>query len=386
MLLTNVKIYTMNEDKIIANGYIHIKDGKIEDVGKMEDLSREDEEVLNLEGRSVYPGFVDAHTHLGLFEDSLTFEGDDGNEDNDPITPQLRALDGINPMDKYFKEAVSAGITTVIVGPGSSNAIGGELVAIKTYGRCIDKMIVKENVGIKFALGENPKGTYSEKNQSPSTRMATAALIREQLNKARRYNEDKTNTILDEESEPPEYDAKCEALIPLLDGEVSAHFHVHRADDIFTAIRIAKEFDIKYVLVHATEGHLVLEELKEENASILSGPFLSDRSKPELVNLTPKAPGLLSNNGLMTAIITDHPETPINYLTLCAAIAVKEGMDKYEAIKAITINPAKICNIDDRVGSIEVGKDADLVVYKDSIFDIMSRPEFIICCGKCLNI
>lgn len=381
MLLINAKIYTMDSD-IINNGFIYIKGKKINKVGQMEYLNIEDDNTIDLKGKSVYPGFIDAHTHIGMFENGLAFEGDDGNEDSDPSTPHLKAIDAVNPMDKCFKEAILAGVTTVVTGPGSANPIGGQLIAIKTIGVCIDDMIVRSPLAIKFAFGENPKVVYNDKNQSPMTRMATAAIIREQLNKAVRYNNEKNRALTcPEDYDLPEYDAKCEALIPLLKKEIPAHIHAHRADDIFTAIRIAKEFSLNYVIVHATEGHIITERLKQENVKILSGPILTDRSKPELINLTTKSPGILSNEGIQTAIITDHPETPIQYLPLCAAVAIRDGMESYEALKAITINPAKICGIEDRVGSITEGKDADLVIYEDSPFDIMKKPSLVICDG-----
>ncbi len=381
MLLTNAKIYTMDSD-VIENGFIFIEGEKISKVGSMHELTVQDENTIDLGGQSVYPGFIDAHTHLGIFEDSLGFEGCDGNEYTDPLTPHLRGIDAVNPMDKCFKEALCAGITTIVTGPGSSNPIGGQLLAMKTMGTCIDDMLIKEPLAIKFAFGENPKVVYNEKSQAPMTRMATAAIIREQLNKAKRYLKDKDKAEKNpEEFDLPEYDAKCEALLPLLRKEIPAHIHAHRADDIFTAIRIAKEFDFNYVLVHATEGHLIAEKLKAENAKILSGPILSDRSKPELINLSTATPGILAHKEIEVALITDHPETPIQYLCMCAAMAIRDGMSHEDALKAITINAAKICGIADRVGSIACGKDADIVIFNDSPFDIMQKPYLVICNG-----
>ena len=382
MLITNAKIYTMVSN-IIENGFILIKDSKIADVGYMEDLNYEDDFILDLKGKSIYPGFIDAHTHLGMFENGLAFEGDDGNEENDPIAPNLRAIDAINPMDKCFEEALMAGITTVVTGPGSANAIAGEMACIKTYGKRIDNMIIKAPIAIKFALGENPKTVYNGKNQSPSTRMATASLIREQLYKALEYLRNLELFQSDEENyDKPEYDAKCEALIPLLKREIQAHFHAHRADDIFTAIRIANEFNLDYVIVHATEAHLVADEIKDENARLLIGPILCDRSKPELVNLDTKSASILKKHNIDFSIVTDHPVIPIQYLSLSAALASREGLDKYEALKAITINAANILGINDRVGSIEVGKDADLVVFSSSALNIEETPDIVIINGK----
>lgn len=383
MLIKNAKIFTMEDDLIIENGFIFIENNIIKKIGHMSKLNFEDENTIELNGRSVYPGFIDAHTHIGLFENGLTFEGDDGNEETDPITPNLRVLDGINPMDQCFKEAIKSGITSVIVSPGSANPISGEILAMKTHGVCVDDMIIKAPIAIKFALGENPKNVYNDKDQSPTTRMATAALIREKLKKAKIYYETKKASKEKKNKDlEPEYNAKCEALIPLLDKSISAHFHAHRADDIFTAIRIAKEFNLDLVLVHGTESYKIKDYLKKDKIPVLCGPIISDRSKPELLNLTPESPGILSNNGISTAIITDHPETPIQYLRMSLMVAIKNGMKKEDALKAITINPAKICKIDDKVGSIKVGKDADFVVFEKDLFDFYSEPEMVICSGK----
>ena len=287
-------------------------------------------------------------------------------------------------MDGYFTEAAAAGVTTVLTGPGSANPLSGQLAAVKTDGRRIDRMILKAPAGIKMALGENPKSTYNDKDQTPVTRMATAALIREALTRGRRYYRDLQRYEADKDNyDEPEYDAKAEALLPLFRREIPAHFHVHRADDIFTAIRIANEFELDYVLVHATEAHLVTEELKNERfRGILSGPILTDRSKPELSHQTPRAPGLLAGEGFPVALITDHPETPVQYLLLCAAVAVREGMDREEALRAVTIVPAQICGIADRVGSLEVGKDADFVVFDGDPLDLTCKPLMVFINGK----
>lgn len=383
MLLINANIYTMGPLGYIENGFIKIKGNKIEQVGSMGDLNSSDKEIFDMQGKFLYPGFIDAHSHLGMVEDGLTFEGDDVNEATDPITPNLKAIDAINPMDRCFSEAIESGVTAVVTGPGSSNPIAGQMIAIKTYGTRIDDMVIKDPVSIKFSLGENPKNTFNERNHSPSTRMAVASLIREQLFKAKKYLLEKDKFYENiEENEEPEFDAKCEALIPLLRGEIPAHFHAHRSDDIFTAIRISKEFGIKYVIIHCTEGHLIADELKKEETKVLSGPFLSDRSKPELVNLTPKTPGVLAKKGVKTSIVTDHPVTPIQYLPVCASLAVREGMNPFEALKAITINAAEIAGIDDRVGSIEESKDADILVFENDALDFKSKPVMILFEGK----
>ena len=381
MYIINAKLFTM-AGAPIENGWIQISEGKIKALGKMGESLPSGEETIDVHGAGVYPGFIDAHTHLGICEDGLTFEGDDTNEETDPVTPHLRAIDAINPMDRCFTEALEAGVTTVGTGPGSANPISGQMAALKTYGTCIDEMIVKAPVAIKMALGENPKTVYHGKNQAPSTRMATAALIREELFKAKRYLEDLERSKTDEDFDPPEYDMKSEALLPALKGEIEVHFHAHRADDIYTAIRIAKEFDLNYVIVHGTEGYMIADGLKKAGARVLAGPFLCDRSKPELRNLTPANAGILSAKGIPTAIVTDHPVIPLQYLPTCAGLAVREGMDPEEALKALTINPARICGIDGAVGSIEVGKDADLVVFDANPLEMTSKPKMVIAGGQ----
>lgn len=387
MLLYNGKICTMAGEPI-SNGYVRVNSTKIEAVGVGEAQPVSGEDRIDLNGACVYPGFIDAHTHLGMWEDGLDFEGDDGNEETDPIMPQLRAIDAVNPLDRCFEEAVEGGVTTVITGPGSANPIGGQLAALKTYGKRIDKMILKAPVAVKMALGENPKNVYNSKNQTPMTRMATVALIREQLFKAKEYMENlekaeaSRNDPEMDEIDNPEFDLKCEVLVQALRRQTQVHFHAHRADDIFTAIRIGEEFNLDYVIVHATEGHLIADELIESKAKVLSGPFLSDRSKPELRNLTVKCPGILSEAGLKPAIITDHPVIPIQYLRMCAGLAVAEGMNRDEALKAVTIYPAQICKIDDAVGSIEVGKDADLVVFDQDPLALGTKPTIVMINGK----
>ncbi|BCI60203.1 amidohydrolase [Solibaculum mannosilyticum] len=382
MLIINAKIYTM-AGSVVDNGWVQVNGGKIAGVRNMDQPPESSSQtIIDAKGKWLFPGFIDAHTHLGMWEDGLGFEGDDGNEDTDPSTPQLRAVDAINPMDYCFTEALEAGITTVITGPGSANAIGGQMAAIKTMGKRIDDMIVKAPVAMKFALGENPKTSYHGKSQSPVTRMATASIIREQLNKAKRYEEELQAAAKDPELEEPEYDAKCEALIPLFRKEIKAHFHAHRCDDIFTAIRIAKEFDLEYVIVHGTQGHKATDVLVKEEVDVLAGPVLCDRSKPELKDLTPANPGILDRAGIRTAVVTDHPVIPIQYLPLCAGLAVREGMDWESAIRGLTIVPAQICGIDRQVGSIEPGKDADLVLFDGDPLTLKAKPSLVICNGQ----
>lgn len=381
MLLYNARIIPV-EGQTIENGFIEISNGKIAAVGTQNKLSSVDGDSFDLGGASVYPGFVDAHCHIGMWEDGLGFEGSDGNEDTEPSTPHLRGLDAVNPLDRCFAEALEAGVTSVVTGPGSSNPVAGQLFAMKTYGRCVDDMIIKEPVAIKFALGENPKLSFHAHNQAPVTRMATAAIIREQLYKAKRYLEDKQKASEDEDTDEPEYDMRCEALIPLLGREISAHFHAHRADDIFTAMRIAKEFDLDYTIIHCTEGYLIADELKKAGAKAIVGPLICDRSKPELKNADSSNPGRMDDAGIIIAICTDHPVVPVQYLTTSAAVAVREGMDYESALRAITITAAKLGGIDHRVGSIAVGKDADLVIFDGDPLSILSKPKMVLVGGE----
>lgn len=381
MLIIHAEIHTM-AGAPIKDGWLRTEGGKIKALGAMPAEPNAGETVFDVCGKGVYPGFIDAHTHLGMWEDGLTFEGDDGNEETDPVTPQLRAIDAVNPLDRCFQEARAAGITTVVTGPGSANPIGGQMAALKTGGSCVDQMTVKAPLAIKMALGENPKSVYHGKSQTPSTRMATAALIRDALSKAKRYLEEQERAKADEDFELPEYDGKCEALLPALKREIQVHFHAHRADDIFTAMRIAKEFQLDYVIIHGTEGHLIADEIQREGVRVLSGPILCDRSKPELKNLTPATPGMLSQKGIPAAIVTDHPVVPIQYLPLCAGLAVREGMDPEEALKAITAYPAEICGISGRVGTLEVGKDADFTVFSGNPLTLEAKPELVFLNGE----
>jgi imidazolonepropionase-like amidohydrolase len=365
----------------VIEGDILIENGKIVEIGK-DIVVPLDVEVIDATGKYIYPGFIDAHTHLGLWEDGMGFEGADGNEETDPITPHLNPIDGVNPMDRTFAEAVSGGITSTCTTPGSANVMGGQCIAIKTHGKRIDKMIIKNPVASKIAFGENPKNVYGKDDKMPQTRMAIAALLRETLKKAEEYLEDIVAHEEDEDNEKPEYDIKMESLLPVLRREIPFKVHAHRADDMFTAIRIAKEFNIRLSLDHCTEGHLIVDELVEEGYPVIVGPSLSERSKIELRNLTFDTAGILSNAGLDVCLMTDHPVIPIQYLPLCAAIAIKHGMKREKAIESITINPAKVLGIEDRVGSIEVGKDADIVIWNNEHLDVQSYVEYTLIDGK----
>ena len=387
LLIKNAKILTMTNLEF-ENGYIAVDEGKITalggDIAEAERLEAAGcTEVIDAKGCYTLPGFIDAHCHVGMWEDGVGFEGDDGNEMTDPVTPHLRAIDAVYHADRAFVEAREGGVTTVVTGPGSANVIGGQFAALKTYGRSVEDMLLKEPVAMKVAFGENPKTVYHEKRQSPMTRMATAAILRESLMKAREYKHMLDDYERDsEEHDKPDYDMKLEALLKVLNGEIPVKAHAHRADDILTALRIAKEFGLKITIEHCTEGHLITDILLEENAYAITGPFMTDRSKIELKNQSVKAPGILSKAGIKTAIMTDHPCTPVQYLPLCAAVAVKEGMDEYEALKAITINAAEITGIDDRVGSLAVGKDADIIIMDGPPLELKSKVLYTIINGQ----
>lgn len=384
MLIYNSKIMTMDEKAgVIENGWVEIAEGKISafGAGVPDEITAES---LDAREGTLLPGFIDAHTHLGIIEDGVDFEGDDCNESTDPFTPQMRAIDGINPFDRCFEEARLRGITSAASCPGSANACGGEICVIKTSGRRVDDMLVK-NCGIKFALGENPKRVYNDKGETPVTRMATAAIIREGLYKARRYAHDMGIYYSDNENyEPPEYDIKCEALMPLLDRKQKAFFHCHRADDICTAMRIAKEFSLELVIIHGTEGWKIADILNGEEIPVICGPLICDRCKPEMKGLELKNAATLAENGVKTAICTDHTVIPIQYLPLSAQAAVKGGLDMETALKALTITAAEILGADESIGSITVGKDADIQLYRkgENPLDLMSEPVLVMINGE----
>lgn len=359
LLIKNGLIYTM-AGEILKNGSILIDAGKIVAVGQALDIPS-DCEVIDAEGRMVTPGFVEAHCHLGLDESSIGFEGADYNEMTDPVTPHVRAIDGLNPMDITLREAYEGGVTTAVTGPGSANVIGGTAMAIKTFGHRVDDMVLKDPVAMKVAFGENPKRVYNAQKKTPMTRMGTAAVLRETLFKTKVYMGKKGKAL--EEGKTPDFDMKLEAMIPVINKEIPLKAHAHRADDIFTALRIAKEFDIDITLDHCSEGHLIADDLAKEGKGAIVGPTFGHRSKFELQNKSWDTPKVLVEAGVKIAITTDSPVTPLNHLSLCAGLAHKAGLDEIEAIKAITINAAEITGISDRVGSIEPGKDADIVIF-----------------------
>ena len=348
---------------------ILIEQGKIVKIG-VELKVPEECEIVDAEGLQVYPGFIDAHSHLGTMGSSIGFEGDDVNEMTDILTPQLRGIDCIEPMDIVFEEAREGGVTTVCTGPGSANVVGGTFAAIKTVGKRVDDMVINDRVAMKCAFGENPKRCYKDKNNF--SRMSTAAKLREILFKTQEYDE-KIKAAGDDPGKRPAFDFKLESMLPVIRREIPLKAHAHRADDIFTALRIAKEFDLRITLEHVTEGSLIAEELAKENVMLAVGPSLTHRTKFELKNLSFRTPGDLANAGCHVSIITDAPVIPQQYLRLCAGLAVKAGMKEFDALKAITIHPAEHIGVADRVGSLEVGKDADIVLMDGSLFESQSN-------------
>lgn len=370
------------EDRDYEDGYVRIEQGRISAVGDMRECdrnllkSRKDIQVIDAKGNLVMPGIIEAHCHMGITEEKKGMEGDDCNENVDPITPYLRAIDAINPMDAAFHDALQAGITSAMIGPGSANVVGGQFAFLKTHGRCIDRMIVKAPAAMKVAFGENPKVNYSGQGNSPATRMAIAAMLREELTKAKEYQKKR-------QSNPEEIsDFRYECWLPVLKGEIPIKAHAHRADDILTAVRIAKEFGLRMTIDHCSEGHLIMEELKAAGFPAIVGPDMASRNKIEVKNMAFKTAGLLSQNGILTAITTDHPVSMIQFLPICAGLAVKAGMDKEEGLKAITINAARICNVADRVGSLVVGKDADIVIFDGNPMEVFTRNLCTIVDGK----
>jgi imidazolonepropionase-like amidohydrolase len=367
-LFYNCNIYTAS-GPIIENGKIFVARGKIKAVGK-DIIAPEGTEQIDLGGCNLLPGFIDAHSHLGMHEECIGAVGDDTNEDTDPLTPHLRALDAINPLEEGFAEALAGGVTVVAAGPGSANVIGGTFAAIKTFGRCVDEMIIKEPVAMKCAFGENPKRVYGKEHKLPSTRMGTAALLRQALCDAQDYAKKKTLARASATLAP---NPKAEALIQVLEKQIPLKVHAHRADDILTAIRIAKEFDINITIDHCTEGELIADILYREDFPVIIGPSLTSRSKVELANRSFKTAVILNKKGVKTALTMDHPVTPIQHLIVCAALAIREGMSQAEALKSITLYPAQILGIDNLVGSIEMDKDADFVIFNKDPFDVRSK-------------
>lgn len=375
MIILNGVVHTM-DGETIDSGYIRVENGKIQQVGHMANLPSgvEPEGAIDARGGHILPGLIDIHCHLGL----CGCDGEDLNETSQVCTPYIRVLDGINPLDPYVKEAREAGVTCVMVHPGSTNPIGGQSLLMKTVGNIVDEMVVRAPAAMKFSLGENPKG----RGGWPATRMGTAALIREMLTRASEYQIKWETARADSQQEMPFFDPNLDALRGVVSGEVPAHFHVHRADDIATAIRIAKEFGLDYAIVHGTEGYLIGDYLAQQGVPVITGPILTDRSKGELRQMSMGNTAALAKAGVQVAICTDHPETTAPQLLLCAAMAARWGMDEEEALAAITINAACIAGVDHRMGSITQGKDADLVVLDGHPLDWHSKVTHVFIDGQ----
>ena len=371
MLFKNATIYTMEQDPFV--GDFRIDKGVFTEVGTNL-IANEGEDVQDLNGLFVFPGLVESHCHLGMEETAIRFEGDDVNEITDPITPNMRGIDGCNPMDETVELALKGGVTTVAAGPGSANVLGGTFFAYKTKGNCIDEMTIENPIAMKAAFGENPKRCYQGKKID--TRMQISALLRETLEKTKEYLAKK------EAGKDVAYDQKLEAMIPVVKRELPLKCHAHRADDILTAIRIAKEENIKITLDHVTDARSILPQIKESGFPCICGPALTHKSKFELANMSFETPNELYKAGILFSIITDSPVIPQQYLSLSAALAAKAGLPEYEAIKAITINPAKILGLDNRVGSIKVGKDADFVICTKNILDTQNEIQSVYVDGK----
>jgi imidazolonepropionase-like amidohydrolase len=360
------------DGEVIESGTVLVVDGVIRDVGA--DVPIPDGvDVVDASGRWVLPGFVDAHAHLGVHEDGEGSAGNDTNEKTDPNGARMRALDAINPADIAFADALAGGVTSVVVKPGSGNPIGGETVAIKTWGRIVDEMVIKSPTSVKSALGENPKRVYGERNQLPSTRQGVAAVIREAMCKAQDYRTKRDAAAA--KGDPFDRDLSCEVLVRVLDGELPWCQHTHRADDIATAIRLADEFGYRLVVNHATEGFLLADVLAERGIDCIVGPMFTTRSKVELRERTMTTPGRLAAAGVRVALTTDHPVVPINFLVHQATLAMKEGMDRADALASVTVNPARIMGIDDRVGALTTGRDGDVVIWDGDPLDVMSRAH-----------
>ncbi len=359
---------------------IEFVDEKITRIDDVIENTSGDEEY-DAQGQYVLPGFIDAHSHIGLFNEAMRWEGEDGNEGSDPVTPDMRAIDGINPFDPGFKDALEGGVTTACTGPGSANVIGGTFATISLYGDVVDKMIIQHPAAMKCAFGENPKGWYGQNGKkAPMTRMGVAAILRDTLTKANNYLAKKEDA--EYKGDHFDIDTKMEAMIPVMEKEIPLKAHAHRADDICTAIRIAEEFGVKLTLEHCTEGHLVSDFIVENEVCAQVGPTFGTKTKIELKNISFETAKILNEKGVKVSIITDHPVIPQGSLNMCAALAVKAGMDEIEALKAITINPAEVLEIDHLKGALKVGLDADIVVWDRHPFDLQAKTNRVYVCGE----
>ena len=360
------------EGEPIENGTVLVVDGRIAAVGKKVRVGK-GVEVVDATGKWVLPGFIDAHAHVGVWEEGEGWAGEDVNEMTNPVGARLRALDAINPADQGFDDALSGGVTSCVIKPGSGNPIGGQTVAIKTWGRIVDEMVIKSPVSVKSALGENPKKVYGEKKQLPATRLGVAAVIRDALSEAQDYRDRREAAA--RKKEPFSRDGNLEVLTRVLSGELPWCQHTHRADDIATAIRLADEFGYRLVVNHATEAYLLADVLAERDIPCIVGPLFHTRSKVEVRNRSLATAGKLANAGVTVALTTDHPVVAIDFLVHQATFAVREGMSRTDALRSITINPARILGFDERVGSLTKGKDGDVVVWSGDPLDVLQRAE-----------
>lgn len=375
MRIQNGVVMTM-EGSTFPCGYVDFENGVITGFGSMEQAPAYDGEILDAEGGYILPGFIDAHTHIGLSEEGLRWEGEDCNETTDAVTPDMRAVDGINPFDTAIPKARNAGITAVAVSPGSANVIGGQIAVIKLAGRNVEDMVVKAPAAIKFALGENPKKNYgNKKGKEPMTRMAVAAMMRHTLESAKRY-------MAKKEAGEDVWDDRLEPLLPLLRGEIPAHFHAHRADDMMTAMRIAGEYGLKYSIIHGTGAAKIADLIAQTGTIPVIGPSIGPSNKPETWDTSFGTCAALYQAGAEVAITTDHDVTPLWLLPTFTALCVREGLPEEAALRAITICAAKALGVEDRIGSIAVGKDADIVVYNGHPFHYMTRPTAVFINGQ----
>jgi imidazolonepropionase-like amidohydrolase len=384
ILIQNAHIKTMAGLEL-KKGMILVENGLIKEIGESIEVKNKNVEVIDAQGKLVTPGLVDPHCHIGVMEEGIRFEGNDTNEMSGPVYPELRGIDSIYMKDMAFEYTYKAGITTVNTGPGSANVIGGTFTAIKTFGQTVEDVIIKEETAMKMALGENPKRVYGSSNKNPGTRMASAALMREWLFKAREYHKKYKAFLNNEEgATEPNFDMKLHSLMRVFDGMI-VKIHAHRADDIATAIRVAKEFNLNATIEHATEAYLIPDLVKKEGVPVIIGPTLGAASKYELVNKSFESARILEEKDIPFAIMTDHPVITLDTTLVQAALFIKEGLSEEKALEALTITSAKLNGIDDRVGSLEVGKDADVVIWDGPLFDIMTRPQLVMINGKVVH-
>ncbi len=377
-LFKGAKVYPISSEPFL--GDVLVEDGKIKEVG--ERVTINPDQIVELNGKFLFPGFVDAHSHIGLYEEGVgSFYASDGNEATDPITAHVRAIDAFNPQDPAIKRALQGGVTTVMILPGSANPVGGQGAILKLNPSTVDKMLVKSPAGLKMAFGENPKRVYGEQKKTPSTRLGVAAVVRDYFLKVQDYMAEKE--FAKNEGKPfTKRNLKYEIGEMVLKREIPARIHAHRADDILTAIRIAEEFNFNFVIEHGTEGYKIVDVLKEKKVPVVAGPLLTFRTKYELKDATMKALKILNENGILASLMCDHPVIPLEYSSIQAAAGLRYGSKEEDLLKMITINPAKIIEMDDRIGTIEKGKDADLVVWSGHPFDMGSKVESVYIDGK----